>query len=65
MGHYRAIADACNDYGTSDDSDGAPQDVTPFEEVLHKMLALLANGRCHCGSDRIHLTGISGTFYNV
>jgi hypothetical protein len=38
------MADSSDDYGASDDHDGASQEEMPFEAVLHEMLAIIANG---------------------
>jgi hypothetical protein len=38
----RTRADRSNDYGVSDDDDGASQEEMPFEKVLHEIHAFLA-----------------------
>jgi hypothetical protein len=37
------MAEVSDDYGTSDDDDGASQEDVPFEEVLHEILGIIAN----------------------
>jgi hypothetical protein len=61
---FRTMGDGSDDSGASDDDDGGSQEETPFEEVLHEMLAIITRGRYHYRSGRIHSGGISGTFYH-
>jgi hypothetical protein len=37
------MADRSDDYGASDDDDGASQEEMPFEEVFSQMLGIIAN----------------------
>jgi hypothetical protein len=36
------MAERSNDYGVSDDDDGASQEEMPFEEILHEIHPFLA-----------------------